>query len=77
MKTRDTKPYTLILRTEATKVEFKESAVRSNIAGKKLPPAHAVNMFSHMINVRCQLIGNRFVNDQVATFLDLLNIIFG
>src|SRR5688572_9500663 len=50
MKTGDTEPNVLDL-TKSMKVEFKKSAFGGNVAGKKLSPAHAVNIFSNVINV--------------------------
>src|SRR5690606_16375974 len=58
MKTGDTEPDSFCLTTKANQVKLKKSAMCSNVAGKKLSPAHAINMFGQVGNATCQLFGN-------------------
>src|SRR5690606_32353460 len=58
MKTGDTEPDSFTLTTKTNQVELKKSAMRSNVAGKKLSPAHAINIFCQVCYITCQLFFN-------------------
>jgi hypothetical protein len=75
MKTGDTEPNVLDL-TKSMQVEFKKSAFGGNAAGKKLSPAHAVNIFSNVVDVVGKKLYYRFVNDQISAWIDLPDKIF-
>src|SRR5690606_37151615 len=70
MKTGDAEPDVLYL-IETVKVKFKKSALRDNVAGKKLSPAHAVCILGYMFCLVSKPFFDRLVNNQRATFFNL------
>src|SRR5690606_40155094 len=60
-------------RSKSMEIELKKSAFGGDVAGKKLPPAHAVNIFIDMMDVIREHFCNGLVNDELSSVIDLPN----
>src|SRR5688500_565096 len=72
VKTGDTEPYMFNL-AKSMQVEFKKSALGGNVAGKKLSPAHAVNIFSNVVYIICKKFRYGLMDDQMTTGINLFD----
>src|SRR5688500_15627615 len=70
MKARYTK-FDMLYLLKTLKIKLKKSTLGRNVAGKKLPTAHAINTFINMSDVIRQFFSNRLVDNQRSIFVDL------